>query len=526
MIARGLLLGAALALVAGAFLLERYIRPPQRELYEAVVALAASPTPDSEMMQRLISDIVSKTSDQRHVNVNGPFVRDQINVALVDFDKVDRVKLDLPAEGALALPPNVIVLDLALCRNILLQALNDSSSVGQLLELMAAGKEDKTHTLAHTFGGISLQLRLANLDDRERVDATYGKYLAPALNISDMAAAFSVAFVFPIGHELWHIRPGVQVRSPVQSEERDADTYALEIAHRFLKQMPENETAGYLERQVLFIGVRYFQDRVLEKAYHGFRGLRAADFMVTLLHGPCAEADKVPWPQRFNNPGVVVGAIYPEMPMLSDQEAREVLLRLDEFANREHEHLLFRLGRFKDMLAEDPVLKGSADALDLSAVLLKFYQTRQTFRLLFRPDYQIPEAGNLSSDILLKALDGKPMTVGAVGCEDGSCRLAKVGHGYAEIYARGGAISVARISQPWGVEGVAALYAAAEQFVGSKRAEELMRQVSRQYGDCRLASDLLEGESYDITVTTMNEHGWLEMTAVALRGNGSPNRAK
>jgi hypothetical protein len=65
------------------------------------------------------------------------------------------------------------------------------------------------------------------------------------------------------------------------------------------------------------------------------------------------------------------------------------------------------------------------------------------------------------------------------------------------------------------------LYAAAEKFVGSQAAAELMQQVASKYGDCRVASALSQGDNYYVTLTTMNEAGWLEMTAVALSDAGN-----
>jgi hypothetical protein len=496
------------------FALERAWRPSQAATYRMMVASAGAAPSEQELglLLRIVESTARLQGDSRPIQVNGNFGSDHINVALLPFQGAP-ASLALPKEGFVSLPPNVMAVDLGAFRSILFQTFNDvvyfaqaAEEAHQLREKSEA-TDDDVDGVSRKYGALSLQLRLATFSSATTADK-YAPMMAAALKAFEVDQDFYLAFVFPIAHELYHLRSTAQVGMDITAEELAADRFAAGAAQAALQA---NRTDSLAMRfQLLFIGVRFYQDRLLQEVFQGVRGLGAQSLLVGLMHAPCKVASQQPWPRRFNSPDVVVQGFPLGTPILSSEEVALMIARLDTFTRRNHPHLLLRIDQLRKVIAGEPGLGMAASGLEFSADLLKFYTQRAASVEMF--DWITPGgAGPKPVADIVKRLHLAKERVTAKGCEEDRCITAKVGPGYVDILADGGRIRSLTIAQPMtDITGVASLLAALDEFAGPQRTSEIMLPIGASLKECGVASDMVQLSDYTLTIRTMNEDKWIE----------------
>lgn len=513
----GLLLGAGLLL--GLFSAERVWRPSHTAAYGMMVSSASNEATPEEvrLLQTIVASVARLQGDQRPVQVNGAFGSGHINVALVPFRSAQE-SLALPKEGFVSLPPNVLAVDLGAFRSILLHAFNDAVSFVQSLAeserlFKEKATEDKVNDVSGTYGAISLQLRLANFSAGSAAEK-YAPMMATSLRTFEAHRDFHLAFVFPIAHELYHLRPNARVGLDVLAEELAADRAALSVAARALEANRDDGNA--LRYELLLLGIRYYQDRLLQEVFQDMRGLQAQSFLVALLHAPCKEALAVPWPRRFNNPDVVVMGSPLPSPVLSQEEVQQVISRLDTFSRRDHPHLLHRIDRLRKVIAEEPRLHGAMGGFEFTDQLLKLFTHREAYREMFEWTGEGIAGPKPVADIVSRLRLAKE-NVAAKGCEEERCLTSKAGPGYVDILAERGFIRGMVVAQPMtDPYGASAMLAAVEEFAGQERASQIMLPIGASLKECRLATRMAQLGDYVMSIRTMNEAGWLEARFFAL----------
>ena len=507
------LAGAAVLTVL--FAVERAWRPSQAATYGMMVASAATAPSEQELwlLQRIVESVARLKGDSRPIHVNGNFGSDHINVALLPFQGAP-ASLALPKEGFVSLPPNVLAVDLGAYRSILFQTFNDIMYFAQAMEEVQRLREnpkatdDDVSAVSRKYGALSLQLRLANFSD----GTTAGKFapmMAAALKAFEVDQDFYLAFVFPIAHELYHLRSTARVGMDIMAEELAADRFAAGAAEAALQANRDDSLA--MRFQLLFGGVRFYQDRMLQEVFQGVRGLGAESLLAGLMHAPCKVALEQPWPRRFNNPDVVEQGSPIGPPILSDQEVALMIARLDTFARRNHPHLLLRIEQLRKVIAGEPALGMAASSgLEFSEELLKLYTQRAASVEMF--DWITPgRAGRKPVEDIVQRLHLTKERVTAKGCEEERCVTAKIGPGYVDILADGGRIRSLTIAQPMtDITGVSTLLAAVEEFAGPERMTEIMLPIGASLKECGVASDAVQLGDYTLTIRTMNEDKWIE----------------
>jgi hypothetical protein len=278
--------------------------------------------------------------------------------------------------------------------------------------------------------------------------------------------------------------------------------------------MPANFQEVF-RKQLLFIGLRYFQDRLLAEIFHGFRGIDADSIFPVLIHTKCNQTiSKIPWPRRFNNPDSIALGELRGLPVLSDDDVALISTRLDESARRDHEHLLRRIVRFADMVSNDKYYHDSAVAFDLSRNLLSIYENKRAKMEMFYRD-TLPKPRHIQIHRLLNRLHVKIQPISAIDCDNGKCSTGSVGNGHVEILGANNKIALLTLIQPNNVEGIAATIATLEEFMGRKNARNSAAQFFTNLKTCSVASSLIETSDYFIVVRLMNTDGWIEVRATA-----------
>jgi hypothetical protein len=521
----------AVLIIVIALLLEQHFLSSDRAQYLNAVVGSTATSHEIAFVRDAIQSIARKTGESRNILVNGEFDESAINVALVDkyeFPELGEVKRGF---GIRVISPNILLIDVAFVRDVLLASLNDLNyynqlydSLGENAEHYLTPPEDAGDSLsrksAETFGAISLQLRLENFSQGFEVSKRYGAMIAEELanTAPELRPDFFIPFTFPISHELYHLKRNRKVALSAVSEELAADEYAVSQIHQEAKRYGDS---GYIERrkkQLLFIGVRYLQDRVLSEVFHRFRGNDADAYFSALYHVECKYAKSIPWPLRFNNPGSIRIGEYRHLPLMSDKEIITVRHFIDELEDSEHPNLLHRIALIADAFDADVELGESSKLVfEKSRALLAIYTTGLATRTMSLPDVERGTGGSLRSDSLVKTLGGTVQPTSAYGCDMARCTLARVGFGYAELLSEGGRIDVGTHVQPPTPNGFQSLEITAEQYIGVKSAKALMSKIRTSHSECRLASGIYRGSAYVVTVRTMNQDGWIELRAYAVQ---------
>ncbi|HEY8096529.1 MAG TPA: hypothetical protein VIE65_10630, partial [Methylobacter sp.] len=159
--------------------------------------------------------------------------------------------------------------------------------------------------------------------------------LANALFPQDV---FAIPFVFPVAHELYHLRQSESVwRNPVD-EERAADIFAISIAKKIVLNDHADRRTIFV-RQSIFSGFRFLQDKALASIFNKFRSLNAYAFFAALYHHRCETMKDVPREMRFNNPDVVGAGMQRTLPVLSDREVLDIAALVGTFDSPYHENM-------------------------------------------------------------------------------------------------------------------------------------------------------------------------------------------
>jgi len=507
----------AVVMLCSMFLLEQALRPPSKLMYQQLVAQSEASKDEIALLRIILTSVARAARDSRAINVNGEYNRKGLNVALVDFESVDRARLDLPKEGMLAFPPNVLLIDIKMFRSILLQTFNDALTFMMMSEEASALESAEDGALVGLkYGALSVQLRLLNLAHRESTDKQFGSMISSLLKDNALQEDFILPFVIPVSHELYHLRLANPSGLSEIEEETKADQFALMIAHQFFYKTTKKQTnRDILRKQLLVVGLRYFQDRILAEIFKNFRGVDADAIFPVLLHTKCNPyIASVPWPKRFNNPDAVAYGEQRGLPILSDDEVTKITNRLEAYRSRNHEHLLRRIVRFSEIIIDDPIFQGSITAFDLSHSLLKLYENKRANKDMFHRN-DLPQPGRVQSMSVLNRLHAKTQKISAIGCDQNQCLMGIVGDGYVEILGQDNKIARLTMAQPSSVDGTAATIATLDEFLGQKRAEKIIKQFFADLKSCSVASSMATDKSYLITVRLMNTSGWIEVQATA-----------
>jgi hypothetical protein len=521
----------ALLLVVAALLLEQTVVLSDQALYERAVAGSRVTAPEIDFVRGAVQSIAKKAGEKRSLQVNGKFNKAAINVALVDRYDAPGLREVKRGFGIRAVSTNTLLIDSALVRDLLLASVNDMNYFSQFYDSIGEneqnyltppedGSDTPSRKSAATFGAISLQLRLENFSRGYDVSDKYGAMIASELASSapDMLPDYFIPFTFPISHELYHMRRDRKLALNASAEEIAADEFAVGVVSRESAHYRTTPNIGFLRGQLLFVGIRYLQDRVLGQLLHGFRGNDADAYLSALYHVECKYAKQILWPMRFNNPGTIRIGEYRNLPLMSDDEILAVRRFLDQLQDAEHPNLLRRIISIADAIDADPILGPSARLVfTKSRALLEIHESGRATRSMFLPDDERTRAGTLDSQSLITALGGVIKRTSAQGCEARSCLLATVGAGYAELFNEDGRIDLGTHVQPPTLDGIRSLEIAAERYIGEEHAHQLMGKIRASRSACRLASGIYRGERYIVTVRTMNQDGWTELRAYSVQ---------
>lgn len=474
--------------------------------YKKALARSDAKPNEVRLAKSILTEVARLSGENRKINVNGKFDENAINVALAPSHGNGNADSAVQDFSIYAAPPNLLIVDLNTFRDILLMAINETGYFDQWL---TSGMPDNP-----TLGAISSQLRLENLTHRGDVDVRLGSLVADALVEAGDARqrkSFGLPFLFIFAHEIYHLKHS-KGSLAIDEEERKADDFALGVIRNYEKNLQGTKGFSPIDRQLLFIGVRYLQDRILEEVFHNFRGLDADSLFTALYHADCLSAGRVPWPMRFNNPDVVTNAEYRPLPVLSDDEVRGVVQALNEFAETGHDHLLERIIRITGDIQTDPILDPSIDIVfQKSHNLLEIYRSRRASLGMFLEGYLLPAPGDLSIYEVMSLLHAKPRAVSARGCDSGKCIVAEARGGTLSSINEDGMIQVMQLVLPPTRYSLEAINMVLEYVLDKKQAKSTLDKLQRNYNSCRVASALIERSPYIIKIRTMNEDGWMEL---------------
>lgn len=519
-----------LLLIVFGLLLEQTTVLSDEALYARAVTDSRVTKDEINFVLGMVQSIAKKAGEKRSVQVNGKFKEAAINVALVDKYNTPGLSEVKRGFGIRAISTNTLLIDAALIRDILLTSFNDINYFNQFSDSISEneqhyltppeeGSDTPSKKSAETFGAISLQLRLENFSRGLEVSKRYGAMIASELTHTapDMMPEHFIPFTFPISHELYHMKQDRKLALSASAEEIAADQFAIDIVTSDSLQYRTDRFIDRHHRQLLFIGIRYLQDRVLGQLLQGFRGNDADAYLSALYHVECKYANAIPWPMRFNNPGTVRIGEYRHFPLMSDDEIQVVRQHLSQLEDAEHPNLLRRIILIADALEADPMLAPSARTVfTKSRALLAIYESGHATRSMFLPEEDRTKAGTLKSQSLITALGGVVKKTSAQGCDATSCLLATVGAGYAELFNENDRIDVGTHVQPPTPQGLRSLEIAAEKYIGEANAHQLMEKIRASRSACQLASGIYRGDRYMVTVRTMNQDGWTELRAYSV----------
>jgi len=422
-----------------------------------------------------------------------------------------------------------LVVDVNMARSLVLNAFNDSLSVTQMLMNQAA-RENNEVSASDTLldpgseGALAFHLRLRNLRFREEV-GVYADKVASRTTDKEMQEALGLAFVFPIGHELFHLRPNARwfprISRLIEREEARADNHASNLIERRIAGGSGFESNKMLGAQLSILSMRHFQDIVLSELLRGFRNLHAEDYLAVLFHRPCEQANQIPWPRRYHNPDVVFQAAQRGFPVLSRHEYEQIGARLKRFGNETHGSLLQRILQMRSAFRRNEdwahIVNSSfpyAEMLDAA------YYSPAGPVALARVDDGVAVVDGLSLHGLLNRLSAHQDWQQGAGCKSGECGLLRWEDGYIEAYLRDGIILHVRIVEPFDGDKLPRTGKTVSYFFGEPEAERLEREVRRFRADCRVGTYTGRNASYMMVSHVLNEEGLIETEIVA--GGGQP----
>lgn len=509
-----------LALTLGASLESGSFAPTRAEHMFAKGLTYALPTDKlADFIEGTVTDIARSSGDTRKVQVNRTFNRHDINVLLLDFQRVPPGVIPVPSSGLYSIRPNVLVIDTNMTRSLILNAFNDSLSFTQMLtNLDARGKKKvkKSDTLLDpsSEGTLAFHLRLRNLRYQEEV-GRFGDEIASQTTDSNMKRRLGLAFVLPIGHELFHLRPTAnwfpRISYLIAREENQADNHARKLIEQRLSSGSKLELREVIDTQISVLSMRHFQDAVLSDLLRGFRGLNTEDYLAVLFHRPCAVANSTPWPQRFHNPDVVFQAEERGFPVLSETEYAQIGERLKRFSNETHGNLLQRILQMRTAFKKNENWAQVVDSgFQYAEILNSAYFSPVGASALNLKDDGAAMTGNVNLDGLLTHLGAQHDWQRGAGCQHGECGLLLWRDSYMEAYLRSGIILNLRIVEPFKGGELPRTRNIIAYFFGDREANRLQREVRGFDADCKVGTFAHQDASYIVLSHVLNETGMIE----------------
>ncbi|PIF09169.1 hypothetical protein CLU94_1152 [Janthinobacterium sp. 13] len=488
-------------------------------LFVKGLAYTTPAEPLADFVAKTVTDIARSSGDGRQVQVNRSFNHHNINVLLLDFRRIPSTLIPAPSSGLYSIRPNVLVIDVNMAQSLVLNAFNDSVSFTQMLmSLDARAKKDikESDTLLDpaSEGTLAFHLRLRNLRYQDEV-GKLGDAIVLQNNDSRMQRILGLAFVFPIGHELFHLRTTARwlprISYFIEREEAQADNHARKLIEQLVSRSSKPGSGEFLDPQLSVLSMRHFQDIVLSDLFHGFRGLDAEDYLAVLFHRSCKLAKRIPWPQRFHNPDVVFQAAERGFPILSEREFAQIGHRLRRFSNETHGGLLQRILQMRTAFKKNENWVQAVDSgFQYAEILNSAYFSPVGPSALTQKDDGAAIAGNLSLKGLLNQLVAQRDWQRGAGCSHGECGLLLWSDGYMEANLRNGIVLNLRIVEPFNGDELPRTRSTVAYFFGNQEADRLQREIRGLDATCKVGTFAHENSSYIVLSHVLNETGIIE----------------
>ena len=337
-----------------------------------------------ELLQHAIPRLLSATGSKTPVSVNARWAADALNIYVIARAPVETIgsaravslMRSIP-NNAIAKPPNTIVIDSVLLKQLLLTAYNEVMAKTEPLVVLDGRKDqDKAaYGLAVRDDALINWYRLSYLEDGRAFTENF-RHL---LNVADELIAatakadkmisqpvyetqYAFALAPVIFHELGHLedeqdRPfssGARQladtlsdapRAAIRRAEEAADAYAMAAIQKLIAATPEKSKASDLE--AASGTVKYLRDIVLDEAFEGFRGLSARHWLVTLHHKQCPASGRPGEWREFAHTGSIEHAYLNPLPVMTADEFELLRFRMGNGTKlSSHPHDLARSAAF------------------------------------------------------------------------------------------------------------------------------------------------------------------------------------
>ena len=347
------------------------------------------------VMTDVYNDVIASTfkfaapTVAERLTINGACAAEKVCVYLVDGAALAQRKANLRSalgrdiaqyvqRNAVTRQPNIIVFDYRLVNDVLINALNDLSALGQALESMhnrgmldlsRDDAKEELHKWSLVVDYYRYQILRATLSGTSSFDSTaMARKVAEGFRESNTTAPVAPALAPIVLHELGHLQASTQgqlvepietlvknileypARQKLLRAEEAADEFAAnQLKASFLRLSQDPKTAKSAQAneglEAVIATLKYLRDVALVDGFQTFRGLQPEDLFVNFVHKDCSKEPKTK-DMHFANPGKIQFAYFEYFPVLTTQEFQQIrtgLLR--RIQSGTHPHHFSRAGR-------------------------------------------------------------------------------------------------------------------------------------------------------------------------------------
>jgi len=403
---------------------------------------------------------LSEMNLKYHLNLNGNFRSDFLNVYVVNFDSLNNIQKmgnlsvsefsSFVRNNFVALPPNLIIIDthflsylILNCYNELLSSLQaTNSAINQHFKDPA----DQTKFLT-TQSAISTYLAIGNYNlykskDKRDLNIDSLAYLInKEITLAGEYKPFFIYLLPIISHELAHIKYHdkkamgwvdfkelIRTQLSIYREEQRADNLSYATIRKYLA---ENKDSSAFNLSLISF-CRTMRNMVLTDTYNDFRNINPADLIVTLEQKQNLSDDDLKLPFHYYQR--VASGYENTPPPMTEEEFNKFLSDLNKSgSNLAHRHMFQRCKSIINIVEDN--LKTPITFLDSWVQLLSVYKLGKGYTDSLFIDDSL-ENCDISKSKVLNHLENDLLIKNAVNYPNNKTQICflKNGGGYVELH--------------------------------------------------------------------------------------------